>query len=408
MTPRSSFEAKFPNLGISLFYGGEDASVSSVLRWSIKSDFLTPTDGWSLTFLDQSDAPIWFELQPVELYVDGRLQLLGRCDITERGGTNSLVTLSGRDYLADLTTCSIDPSFTVKAGMKLETALLMAMGPCGITAIEGPAERNSARTGGASTTNPTISEKQLQDAKPGDAESIFAWCSKISARYKYTIQPANKRNAVVLQRPSYGGGAVGKITSRKRGEAAAANMLIGGSGRARRDYSELPTYIMTAGQQGKTGEIRTKGRSTWEMASVSSLLGEEFAKICKAIQVGRRIPRDVVGTEIENNWLYRLRSIRDKRSKTQEEIDAAAARFTATALKASLKYSCTIKGTTTERNGDGYTWAPDVEVDVDDDLARVHERLWVASREFSGGEQGTQTSLECWRPRSFQIDPEGG
>jgi prophage tail gpP-like protein len=395
-------------LGISLYYGGEDAGANTITRWNLKSDFLTPTDGWSLTFLDQSDAPIWFELQPVELYVDGRLQLIGRCDISERGGNSSLVTLSGRDYLADLTTCSIDPTFVVKAGTKLEDALLMAMGPCGITAIEGPAERNSARTGGASTTNPTISAKQLQDLKPGDSESIFAWGSKLAARYGYTLQPSNKRNAVVLQRPSYGGGAVGKITSRKRGEAAAANMLIGGSGKAVRDYSELPTYLVTAGQQGGSSEGRAKGQTTWEMFSMASLLGEEFSKICKAIQVGRRIPKDVVGTEIENAWLYRLRSIRDKRSRTQEEVDAAAARFRATALKASLKYSCTIKGTTTERDGGGYTWAPDIEVDVDDDLARVHERLWVASREFSGSEQGTQTSLECWRPRSFQIDSEGG
>lgn len=406
MTPRSSFEARFPNLGTSLFYGGEDASANTVLRWSLKSDFLTPTDGWSLTFLDLADEPTWFEAQPVELYVDGRLQLIGRCDISERGGNNSLVTLSGRDYLADLTTCSIDPTFVVKAGAKLHDALLMAMGPCGITAIEGPAERNSARTGGASTPNPTIAEKQLQDLKPGDSESIFAWCSKLSARYTYTLQPSNKRNAVVLQRPSYGGGAVGKITSRKRGQAAAGNMLIGGSGKASRDFSEIPTSILTAGQQGHTGEARAKGLGTWSIADVSSSLGQEFSQIVKAMVAGRRIPKSVVGTEIASGLLYRLRSIRDKRSRTQEEITAAKTRFTATALKASLKYSCSIKGTTTEPYGNGYTWAPDVEVDVDDDLARVHERLWVASREFSGSEQGTQTMLECWRPKSFQIDPE--
>lgn len=396
------FEARFPNLGKSLKYGTPDACVT---QWSIKSDFLTPTDGWSLTFLDLDSEPTWFELQPVELYVDGRLQLLGRCDVSRRGGKDSLVELSGRDYLADLTMCSVDPSFTVRAGATLEGTLLLAMGPCGIVAIDGASERNSARTGGLASPKVTLTAKQLQDLKPGDGDSIFSWCNKIAARYALTIQPANRRNAIVLQKPSYGGTPIGKIISRKGGQASAANML-NGSGSAVRDYAEIPTYILTAGQGGQTGEARGKPGKYWEMSTVAQSLGEEFNRIVSATQTGRRIPKDVVGTEIDSSKLYRLKYFRDKRSRTQEEITAAAVRVAANALKASLVYSCELKGTTTEPDGNGYTWAPDAEVDVDDDLARVHERLWIASREFAGGPGGTVTKLECWRPGSFQIDPE--
>lgn len=399
--PTTVFEARFPNMGVSLFSGTPNAEVTN---WSIASDFLTPTDGWSLKCLDLRDEPRWYETQPVELYVDGRLQLIGRCDKTERGGRSSEITLTGRDYLADLTTCSIDPTFSVRAGMLLDAAILTAAGPAGITAIDGPMERNGARTGGLGGTATAFTAKQLKDIKPGDGDSIFSWCNKVATRQGWTIQPANRREAVVLQRPTYGQPAIGRIVSRRRGPGAVANMLIDGAGVASRDYTNIPSYFLLTGQQGSAKEKRTKIHLFREMVKVANTIGGEFGKIVSEMQVGRRIPREVVGKAIENNWLYRLRVIKDKKAKTQEEVNAAAARIIATALKESLEYTCTVRGTADPASG--MTWATDCEVEVDDDIARVHERLWIASRTLVGSPQGTTTQLKCWRPRSFQIDPE--
>lgn len=396
---RSRFEARFPGMPKSLM-DGQDGVVES---WSIKSDFLTATDEWSLTFYDIADEPDWYEQQPVELYVDGRLQLIGRCDKSRRGGENSSVTLTGRDYIADLIECSLDPTFIVKSGADLESSLLLAMAPCGITSIVTPERRNEVRTGGQFAKK-KYNKMFLREHHADEGISMYGWGSRQAARNGFTIQPGNSRSEICLQRPSYDDPTIGKIIAKRGKTRSPGNNVIGGSGVAERNHSTIATYLLAAAQQGETGEQKQAARHKWDLNAVVELFpNTELRQIFQLSLPGRRLPKDTKGLSISSGGLYRLRYFRDKDSRSQEQISAAASRMIAQMLKETLKYTVKLKGTTDPFTGK--TWGIDCMVDVDDDLARVHEPLWIPNRTFQGERHGVTTTLEMWRPRTFQIDP---
>jgi prophage tail gpP-like protein len=392
------FECRLPGLNISL----RDGDGGEIRDWSIDSSFLTATDSWTMSVIDNRPLPRWYELQPVELYVDGRLQLIGRVDTTDRGGEGHIVKLQGRDYLADMAECNVDPTVTFKAGTTLETAILTACAPLGITSIVDPYERNQERTGKTPKRGQPLTKKQITDAKPEPGASIFSWCNRLAARYGYTIQPGNKRTELVLQRPTYGGGPVGRIV-RQRSNLS-ANVL---RANAARNYGSVPTYFLGAARQGTSKEQRTNNRKNWDLNEVvRTFASEELQTIVwNGTVAGRMFPK---GNREQGSTaqLYRLRHFRDKDSKNAEQLAGAAARMIAGALKELLRYSVTLRGTNDPITG--AVWSYDCEVEVDDDLARVSEILWVAGRKFSSSQGDVTTELECWRPRTYQIDPEAG
>lgn len=392
-----SFEVRFPGFNISM----GDGPSGQVVDWSIHTDFLTATDSWSITILDDRPQPRWYELQQVELYVEGRKQLIGRVDSTDRGDEGYLVKLQGRDYLADLTECNIDPTFVAKAGDKLDTAILLAAAPCGITSIVDPYGRNEERIGNGGKRGEAITAKQLTDNKPSDSDSIYSWCNRAAARASYTIQPGNSRSELVLQRPTYGGGAVAKLLRQKGNKA---NNIVRGN--ASRNYGAVPTHFTGASQQGSAKEARTKNRTEWDLNEVVRNFSSEELKaiVWNGTIAGRRTPKDTNG-QGNSGQLYRLRHLRDKNAKNQEQLDGTTARMIAGALKELLRYTVELRGTSDPATGN--VWSYDCEVDVDDDIAHVHERLWVAARTFTGSGSEAKTELECWRPRTYQIDPEG-
>lgn len=399
-----TFEARFPLLKKSLFGQGADGCVES---WSLASDFLTPTDAWDLTFVDVDIDPVWYEMQPVEVYVDGRLQLIGRCDKSRRGSKDgSTVQLWGRDYLADMTTCNIDPLLTIKKDMTLQNALLAAMAPAGITSIDSPLDRNNERTGGTGGKDIKLTQKQVTDYKPRDMDSIFSWSNRLSARESYTIQCANRREAVVLQGPTYSGKPVGKIAAYKDPAKKIGNNVI--DSWADRDFSEIPSYMIGAAQSGRAKERRTKSSKIYDMADIVSHLGFTELKqmFAACVAKGRWVPDPAqVRDSAQLGYLYRLRHYRDKESRSPAQLNGACARMRAEALKQTLVYEAKLKGSRDPNTGK--TWAIDTLVDVDDDRARVHETLWIASRGMSvQRRQGCETQIKCWRPHTFQIQPE--
>jgi hypothetical protein len=400
------FEARFPLLGLSLWGQGERGLVES---WSILSDFLTPTDGWDLTFVDFDIEPTWFELQPVEIYVDNHLHVLGRCDKSRRGGKEgSTVHLWGRDYMADLTTCSLDPSMTIKAGQTLNSALLTAMGPAGIWTLDDPSDRNQERTGGTAGVKVKITDKEVHDYRQRDRDTIFGWSNRLAARHGKTIQPSNRRQGVVLQAPTYTGTPIGKITA-KRDHAAGIYNNVSESF-AERDYSNVPTYIIGSAQSGRAHEKRSHDSKFEDMNKIiEDLKFTEIRDIFKPTTKGRILP---VPTEVRDTaqlgYLYRLRNFRDKESHGgQAQLNGTTARMKAESLKDTLIYEATLKGSMDPASGK--SWAYDTLVEVDDDRARVHETLWIAGCNRGVKQRaGCETQITAWRPHTYQIQPEDG
>jgi hypothetical protein len=135
-----------------------------------------------------------------------------------------------------------------------------------------------------------------------------------------------------------------------------------------------------------------------DMQVLAQEYGEELRDIITSgIEVGRAQDGDP-------NVLYRLLVARDQESRTEEQLFAFALRAIASRLKDTLLYTATVKGHVDPESG--LVWSVNTMVNVKDSIAEVNEPLWIHSRKLRFGTDGPLTDLECWRPASYQIDPE--
>jgi prophage tail gpP-like protein len=376
--------------------------VLRVEDYTFVSDFFSPSDAFSFTYYSEDPALLrGLEMQPVTLRIDGREQFAGRIEATDRGDKGSAVVCEGRDYFSDLVECNLDPKFFLRDGMNLEDAILQLVAPCGITTIETQGARISKRTGKPVTIKDLhLSAKSLKDTKPEAGKGIFETLESLLARFGYVAQPSTRRNAIVIQEPTYDMDSLGRITRTKGNPNK--NLVL--AGKARRDYSSFPTHAVFTGKQGTPTEAGgAKGSfSRWDLNEWLSNYPQEMRDILSgSIVEGRRLPGDL--KEVDAGVLYRLLYFRDdKVAKTKEQLDNALIRAVSDRLKDTLRYSCTLRGHINPVTG--YTWANDTIIDIDDDMADVHEPLWchrVAMKNSRNG--GPTAELEFIRPHTYQT-----
>lgn len=376
--------------------------------WSIDSSYLVSTDGFSFTIApDGRDRSLLrdLEIQPVELLVNGASQCFGRIDVTDIGGRGSALACEGRDFIADLVECNVDPYLKFSAEVTVGEALLDAMAPCRVTAVYGCDEvqladvRSGKKTKGGRPSSPK--KAHVEDAKPRPGEGIYEFCNRIVARYGATIQPGPDRSSVILDRPNYTQEPRYRLTRSDDTTQSIRNNVL--TARARRDYSSFPTFVMFTGTNARAGKSGAGAFTFFDARLSAELENTEMGRILNAgIAQGRFPP----GTSPENpGILYRLLYHRDEQAKTQEQLDNAARRAYAERLKDSLTYTATVRGHTDPETG--AVWSVNTLAVVDDAICGINEPLWVARRTLKYSESGgATTELELWRPRSFVLFPE--
>jgi prophage tail gpP-like protein len=379
------------------------------IEWQIDSSYLTSTDGFSFTISPGAGADRSLlrdlEIQPVELLVNGASQCFGRVDATSIGDRGSALTCEGRDFIADIVECNVDPYLKFSAGTTVGVALVDAMSPCGIKNVYGPEDVSMAdvRSGKKTKGKPPRGPKAelAEDAKPRFGEGIYEFCNRIVARYGATIQPGPDRTAVVLDRPNYSQEPRYRLARSDDTTQSKRNNVLSAS--ARRDYSRFPTFVLFTGTAGKSGKSGSGLYTFFDTRLTAAQQSDEMGRILNAGIVGGRL---APGVTVENPAiLYRLLSYRDEQAKTQAHLDNAARRAYAERLKDSLSYRVKVQGHADPETG--AIWSVNTMAHVDDAICGINEPLWIASRTLRYSQsEGATTELELWRPRSFVIFPE--
>lgn len=386
-----------------------------IKSWSIESDYLTSTDSFEFTMI--TDGTDERELQgleglPVTLKVGGAVQLVGRIDDTIRGDNGAnCITCQGRDYIADLVECNIDPQFTIKEKETLGSVILRACSPIGITKL---AEQSDVATmldvrqgipGRTRTRNPqdnrskNFKEASLDDLKPDIGQGIYEFLKPVCDRHGCTIQSALARDTLLIAGPFYEQHPGFGIVRLKSGDDTGNNVKTAS---VRRSFSSYPTHIIVQGQGApRTGEITAKSAVVIDTWAEAKHYGGELARILDHITwSGRRKPGDRAPLTIEK--IYRLNVFRDDRAKNQKQIENAARRLLSEHLKKSLEYKVTLHGHIDPTTG--ALWTHDTIVSVTDEICDISEELWVQSRRFAYSEnEGPTTELVMIRPGSFEI-----
>jgi prophage tail gpP-like protein len=386
-----------------------DWDTELVKGYRIRSAFTRSTDDFEIVLYDTDRKKLRnLEMQPVELFINGCSQMLGRIDMSEIGGDGSAVTFRGRDYIADLVENNVDPTLKLAEGTTLDQAFLDAMSPCGITIILGDDDvlLRNVRTGKSlrskSNSKGRLKELTVQDLKPRGGEGTYEFCNRIAARYGVMIQPGPDRSTVVVQGPQYEQDPIGKIVRTDDARQGVGNNII--SATATRDYSTFPTYTLFTGRSSQAGEDTKPLQFEIDIIDVVQGAGEleQVLVLNDATIGGRRKPAEVKGTRLGLGQLYRLLYFRDDDSRTSEQLERAALRAFSERLRDTLVYTVTLQGHSDPMTGAVY--AIDTIIDVRDEICGINEKLWVESREFAFDPQaGAVTRLTCWRPRSFTI-----
>lgn len=388
-----------------------------IVSYSINSAYLTPTDGWEFVVANEDDPAAlrrrWRAWQPVRLSIAGRQQVLGRIDGNEGTGPNGThLRVFGRDYLADVVDGTVDPAFQVKQGWDIGQFLLELLAPYGITDVFGDVNQGSLNrnilTGKRpfkGTPSRDFKAATLSDFKAEENEGVMEYANRILARHRFTLQPAATRNAVVVGDPNYIQDVLYSLTC--------PGNNIRDQGRAKRDYTNVPTVTMARGRSGEPGGNLGSTRhtiGTFDPATARSNIGlnrdvqrtitsDEGVEVVRQKRFDPKKPdQTVYGYD---QPVYKPLFFRDKSSKNQEQAEAAAARTLAEKLRETLTYSFETRGHIDPASG--AVWTVDTLAHVRDEIEDVDEDMWISERTLSNDGSGPRTSGVLYRPESFVL-----
>lgn len=371
-------------------------------EWFIDSAFLTSTDVFQFQYVEPDDPTQLFGLegQPVRLRVGDAEQLVGRIDETDIGGNGAAITCDGRDYIADLVECHVDPLVTIKEGMTLQAAVKLIASPVGINLVLGDASvTRNVRTGRNPRTGKAPKDflsLKFQDLKPDADQGCYDLINRIAARHGCTPQPTLARNELNLVAPNYDQEPLYRLV-RTRTQGGANRIK---SASAKRSFARFPTYTIVRGQGTGTVESEKAPENTTFSKDTAALNPETGA-----VSVPGRVKPSAHGADADGR-LYRLLYLHDKTAQTKTQVASAAFRAVYERMKDTLLYTATIQGHADVESG--AIWSTDTVVDVQDEVTGVREPLWIHSRKLGySAKGGAETTIQCWRLGALQLGASG-
>lgn len=370
-----------------------------ITGYSLDSSFLTSTDEWAIELFDTDPARLRnLQLEPIILHIHDKPQLVQRVEHIKRGDNGGAVSIDGRDHLADILECNIDPTVRVTEDMTLAQAVLVAAGPCGIDTVFGEADvqLRSIKSGAPPKAGKDQGFGKLEpgNLKPEAGMGIFEWLNRLAARQGCTIQPGPTRNSVVLAAPSYDQEPIATFARYRDPAPARRGNVV--SATADENYSKFPTCGIASGKVTSTGEPAKSAVSTFDVMKFSPALA---AKMSGRVLGERSLP---ASPKPLGNALYRLLYVKDDDARKPEQVERAISRAMSERLRETLSYQVTVKGHVDHDTG--YVFAVDTMATVRDEIADVDEKLWIESRRFTYQRgQGAVTAMQLLRPGSLVL-----
>lgn len=397
------------------------------LSYDFSSDFLTPTDSFSFVLgvgdggLPERERAALKLGARVRLYVEHLILADGRIDAIEiaadrRGGTT--YTIHGRDRLGQTLDAVVDPTFQLKSGGTLAEMLKRLFAPYGWSddahfAIDNEANRD-ARTGNRATPSrgkggvelrkKKLASIVLHQTKPYNHESVFHFASRVAQRHGLWIWASADGETLIVGKPHFKQEPIFTLRRTANGES---NVL---SGSVRYDLTDQPSILMADSfNVGGSGEFG-KGRS--KAYVVNPLLGltDEGENIPAVTALLAKHPGAVENTVPAASFAFRADGVpfrplflHDDESKTQEQLNAFVKREMSLLYRKALAAHYTVEGHGQTSDGAFVAWAPDTVVEVVDDVAGLHESLYVLGVHFSKSRAGTTTRLDLIRLHSIDF-----
>lgn len=417
------------------------------------TDFLTPTDGWSLHTADPS---VIRELRPrlrpgteVQFIVNGLVQATGLVDHPNLKGARQgghTATFGGRDKLSPVVDATCDPRWVFTPQTTMGDVFQKVFGPFGFSlfsttdifnrrAMSGinPGNAGSRVTmpgssvpdgtyqdvGGTSqfvangktieipavtelydpTRPASLQSLTFDQFKPHDGEGCFEFAARLVKRFGYNIWLSADGKVVIVDAPDWNSAAPYSIS--QRDGVTTCEDYDGGF-----DYTDQPSVILAYGSGGGG----PNDRATMKVAMVNELTGahrdgtprDDVQALINAWKGARVLPIRQELMPYSAEWAGRTTRpmfMKDEEAKNIAQLEASVRRQMAVRQKRALAVNYTVPG----HAQNGVPWHVNSLVDVDDDRLDIHEPLWVLGRSFTKDRGGTRTKLSLIRRHTLDL-----
>lgn len=419
-------------------------------RYSIKSDFLTPTAGFDFTL--STDQPLLFndilkEGAKVTIAVNDRIQMTGYIDrktISANRNGGIIYTITGRDILGTVVSASIDPKIKITTNQTVADFVYSVLSEFGIQEIQiGDNVNYNIVTGflkGQKGQSKTIkvqeatSRKVTADGKSAEiqyqtssviqvlnaradlkelkldqrkvrwGDGAYQTMDRLLARLGLRMWAMADGSGVVVGEPDFTSDSPFKIIRKFNGNN---NNVIDGA--ININAETQPSCIVARGFGG--GDQEPKAKSL--VIAVNELVavtpdGNPVKSATNTIaryQGAKVLPIRKELLPKENNivavFTQKPVFIKDDESKSIEQLSAFARRVLSRYQKEFITLTYTLKGHSYEGV---YPWNFNTMVDVDDDYLDIHEKMWIIGRDFIKSKaDGTLTQVRLIKPFTLVL-----
>lgn len=398
----------------------------TMTRWTeyhFASDFLTPSDGWTFTVADHTlpeeqlgalklGARVRLQINAVPV-CDGHIDKI-RISADRKGGVR--YTIEGRDRLGLAMDGVADPQTIFNDGSTLADVLVQLFTPFGWSnrdehyVINNDANR-SAKTGeirGAKTSRKgkPLHKFVVHQLKPYNHESVFHFASRVSQRFGLWIWPTTDGEKLVVGKPDFEQVPLFQI---RRNRDGTGNVVAGD---VDYDFTDQPSMIIADSFSGG-GEFG-KGRNKAYCINPAFGVTDDAGAVLPELKAVLEKHPDAKEVEFLKTPIFNRRTpkvpprilyLHDDESKTQEQLENFVRREMSLLLRKSLVAKYTLEGHGQQDANDNFVlWATDTLVDVQDEIAGVHEHMYVLGVSYEKSKKaGTVTHVHLIRLHSIEF-----
>lgn len=454
-------EARDPELdSVVLEIKGTGLRLDTFTDYHFTSHFINPTDTFSFTIADEQITDELIAALEIGAEVDLKINGAPQCSgyiwsveiSNDRGGGTSL-HIEGRDKLSPVVDGHMDPRLQFKEGMSLGQVLATIFASYGFRIITTSNEVNrnvitgklpptktkvsvveeidvynvivGALSGGLFWAKQTPRRVSLVDVltetpgtgqfkgaaktkrgralkkftidglKPSKGEGAFAFASRISQRFGLWIWLDATGETIIVGEPDFAQAPRGRLQRRIGEQRGVENNIL--SGGAKRDAADQPNVIFGWAKGGNAGFEKATLRQAIINPFISSPnLGEYLERYPDIKTPLGGVDADLAFTSKFARPMY----LEDTEAQTLEQLEAFLRREMSLHARKALTAHYTVAG----HVHNGQVWSVDTVVDVDDEISKVREPMWIIGRQFSKSRSsGTSTTLELIRLNSIEF-----
>ena len=389
--------------------------ITNFREYTFNSHFLTPTDHFSFTIGDEGTTPSILNGitvgQKVTLSVSGYVQAGGYIDrirvkTSRKSGTE--VQVEGRDWLAPTVDANMDPqNVKFKPGQTLQDIMIACFRPYGygigqiLTSDEANANIITGQVVGVPTTKKgkPLASFQLHQLKPYPHEGVFAFASRLSQRFGLWIWASADGGQVIVDVPDFDQKSIYSIFHKYGTDTVNYE-----DGDIDTNGENQPTVIVATGWGGG-GEFPRSGMKIIMVNELTGLdangnLRADVQGVLSANPDAKVLPLRSLTRSQMPNATFRPVYLHDDESKTIDQLE----KFTRREMALRQVHGLTVRYTFEGHTLRGVPFYTNAMADIDDDVLRIHERMWCISRTMTKSRTGgTLTHTEWIVPRTLEF-----